>query len=163
MNGQTDISIIGLNELMHKLNALPDAVNSALLAKSQALADALADTIRNDKLSGGILESRTGLLKDSINNTVEDAADGVNASVSAGENVPYAAIQEYGGQTKAHVIEATQGKALAFSWAGKQAFFRSVHHPGSDIPERSYLRSAFDEMQDDILDGLSDALADSIT
>jgi len=34
-------------------------------------------------------------------------------------------------------------------------------HPGSVIPERSYLRSALDDMKDEILDGLADAATEA--
>jgi len=157
-----DVSILGLNELEARFNAFPDVLNAALLSKSQDLVNALQQKVQ-DNLSGAVLAEKTGLLKSSIDTDVEDTGNGASASVFVGGDVPYAAIQEYGGQTKAHIIEATQGKALAFNWAGKQAFFTRINHPGSYIPERSYLRSAFGEMQGEIVDGFGNALADSIT
>jgi hypothetical protein len=56
--------------------------------------------------------------------------------------VPYGAIQEYGGTTRAHLIQAKNAKALAFTVGGGLRFARRVQHPGSRIPERSFLRSA---------------------
>ena len=69
----------------------------------------------------------------------------------------YAAIQEYGGKTSAHEILPAKGDVLAFVIGGVQHFARRVEHPGSLIPERSYLRSALDDMKDEILASLTDA------
>jgi hypothetical protein len=47
--------------------------------------------------------------------------------------LPYTCIQESGGQIKAHIIEAKNGKAPAFRWHGKEVFFKRINHPGSNI------------------------------
>jgi len=158
-----DISFIGVNSLNDRLARMPDALAAALLAKSQALKDALVGNVRDGKLSGEVLAEKTGLLKNSIDGTAVDTGQGVSASVFVSGDVPYAAIQEYGGDTKAHVIEALNGKALAFGWQGKQAFFTHVNHPGSAIPERSYLRSALEEMQGDIESDFMEALGEALS
>ena len=45
---------------------------------------------------------------------------------------------------------------------GALRFARRVEHPGSVIPERSYLRSSLDEMSDEIVATLADAAAESL-
>ena len=55
-----------------------------------------------------------------------------------------------------------KAQALAFVVGGAQRFARKVEHPGSVIPERSYLRSALDETSDDIVAALADAAAESL-
>ena len=52
-------------------------------------------------------------------------------------------------------------EALAFVAGGAQHFARRVEHPGSLIPERSYLRSSLDDMRDEILAALADAAAEA--
>lgn len=52
-------------------------------------------------------------------------------------NVKYAAIQHYGGQTRAHDIYPRVKKALA--WPGGAHPVKVVHHPGSKIPARPFL------------------------
>ena len=47
------------------------------------------------------------------------------------------------------------------SSATAQHFARKVEHPGSLIPERSYLRSALEDMKDEILASLTDAAAEA--
>jgi phage gpG-like protein len=59
--------------------------------------------------------------------------DAVSATV--GTNLVYAAIQNNGGQTRPHVIEARNGKALHFGGI----FAKRVNHPGSKIPARPFL------------------------
>ena len=118
--------------------------------------------VQNDKLSGAVLNSRSGALRDSIVASVSADADGVVASVGSVGDVKYAAIQEYGGKTSAHEILPVKAQALAFVAGGAQRFARRVEHPGSLIPERSYLRSSLDEMRDEILAALAEAAARSM-
>lgn len=56
-------------------------------------------------------------------------------SAQVGTNVVYAAIQNFGGQTKAHTIVPKNKKALHFGGV----FAKKVNHPGSKIPSRPYL------------------------
>jgi phage gpG-like protein len=100
-------------------------------------------------------------LRDSIVSSVSTDADGVVASVGSEGDVKYAAIQEYGGKTSAHEILPVKAQALAFVVGGVQRFARRVEHPGSLIPERSYLRSSLDDMRQEIVDALAEAAADA--
>ena len=43
---------------------------------------------------------------------------------------------------------------------GKQVFFKKVNHPGSTMPERSFLRSSLGEMKDEIIGGIREAVAE---
>ena len=156
-----DITLTGMDELQARMDAFPGGVASAIAIKSQAMAQALADKV-GEKLDGQVLNSVTGKLKSSIASSVDEDGDQVSGNVFVDGDVPYAAIQEYGGMTKAHIIEVAAGKALAFSYQGKTQFFRSVNHPGSVIPERSYLRSSLEDMQDDIVAGMGDALSGAV-
>jgi phage gpG-like protein len=101
------------------------------------------------------LNARSGALRDSIGTEVFSDGEDVSASVGSYGDVKYAAIQEYGGKTGAHEILPDKAKALAFLVAGAMRFARKVEHPGSVIPERSYLRSSLDEMSDEILAALA--------
>ncbi|MEW9901041.1 phage virion morphogenesis protein [Chitinivorax sp. PXF-14] len=70
----------------------------------------------------------------SLRSSITSQADGNSAMV--GTNVKYAAIHQFGGQTRPHVIRPKNKKALAFG--GRVV--RSVNHPGSNIPARPFLR-----------------------
>jgi phage virion morphogenesis protein len=88
----------------------------------------IAGRIKSGTWPGKILQ-RTGQLASSI----EAHSDSTSATV--GTNLAYAAIQQFGGRTRAHTITARKGKALAFGGI----FRRSVRHPGSNIPARPFL------------------------
>ena len=151
----------GLEEASARLDAYPAALAAALNAKAANLSAALVDLIRNDKLSGAVLNVGSSALRDSIVASISADADGVVASVDSVGDLKYAAIQEYGGKTGAHEILPVKAQALAFIAGGAQRFARRVEHPGSLIPERSYLRSSLDEMKEEILDALSEAAAEA--
>jgi phage gpG-like protein len=157
-----NITCPDLSQLQAWLSAMPDTIRTTVSTQLQSLTQSLLGTVQ-DKLDGGVLQSKSGRLRDSISSMVEDSGDVISGSVFVDGDVPYAAIQEYGGSTKAHVIEASNAKVLAFSWQGKDAFFKRVSHPGSVIPERSYLRSSLADMQDEILAGMEDAINTSIS
>lgn len=58
-----------------------------------------------------------------------------SAAVTVGNSMIYAAIQQFGGKTKAHDIFPRLKKALAFGGG----VYKKVHHPGSTIPARPAL------------------------
>jgi phage virion morphogenesis protein len=86
---------------------------------------------------GKILQ-RTGSLAASI--TQESGA----GFARVGTNKVYAAIQQFGGTTRAHVIRPRSKRALAFGGI----VVREVHHPGSRIPARPFLALTADDERD---------------
>jgi phage gpG-like protein len=144
------LEVRGLDETSARFDAYPAALRDALGAKATELATALADLVKN-KLSGAVLNTSSGALRDSIAAGVTADSDGVLASVGSEGDVKYAAIQEYGGKTSAHEILPVKGDVLAFVSGDGQRFARRIEHPGSVIPERSYLRSSLEDMKDEIL------------
>ncbi len=141
----------GVEALDARLAALPADLQALLEDKSRNLADRLATKVRDEKLSGGVLQTRSGALKASIvaNVTIEGGL--LKASVGSVGDVKYAAIQEFGGRTPAHEILPNKGSVLAFFVGGAQHFARRVEHPGSTLPARAYLSSSLDEMRDEIV------------
>jgi hypothetical protein len=97
------LELDGLDDASARLEAYPAALAAALDAKAAELAAALVDLIQNDKLSGGVLNMRSGALRDSIAAEISADPDGLVASVGSEGDVKYAAIQEYGGKTGAHI------------------------------------------------------------
>jgi phage gpG-like protein len=88
--------------------------------------------------------------------------DRITARVFSSGDVKYARIQEYGGRTPAHDIVPSKARALAFLIGGETVFARIVHHPGSTIPARSYLRSSLADMAGTIRDELNEAVAGAL-
>jgi len=154
------LDVRGVDETSARFDAYPAALQAALGAKATELATALADLVKN-KLSGAVLNTSSGALRDSIAAGVTADSDGVLASVGSEGDVKYAAIQEYGGKTSAHEILPVKGDVLAFVAGDGQHFARRIEHPGSVIPERSYLRSSLEDMKDEILATLGSAAAEA--
>lgn len=127
---------------------VPEAVRTRLRGEAVRLTQALAALVRS-KLSGPVLQRRSGRLIGSIRSELIETADSVGGRVST-SGVPYARIHEYGGQTSPHEIVAKNSASLAFVWQGRQVFFKRVNHPGSKMPERSYMRSSLEEMRSEI-------------
>jgi len=152
------VQVSGDTELIERIGKMPSGVHNALLRKITALAIEMQRKIRVDKLSGQVLNKRTGALQSSIFQEVSDERTAIIATVSAGKDVPYAAIHEYGGVTKPHDIYPKNAKALHFFIGGKEVFAKVVHHPGSKMPERSYMRSTLADMKQEIIDGMTDAV-----
>jgi phage gpG-like protein len=155
------ITIEGADALRARLDAYPAEFAAALAVKARELADALADKVKYEKLAGEVLNAGSGALAASIAAEVSDDAEGVVASVGSYGDVKYAAIQEYGGKTGAHEILPYKAGALAFLAGGAIHFARRVEHPGSVIPERSYLRSSLDEMSAEIVAQLAAVASES--
>jgi phage gpG-like protein len=155
------VGLAGADALDASLGAFPAALLADLAAKAATLAAALADKVRNDKLSGQVLNVASGALRASIVSDAGLDGDTARGSVGSRGDIKYAAIQEYGGKTSAHEILPTKGKALAFVTGGALHFAKRVEHPGSDIPERSYLRSSLDEMSGEIIDAFSQSPDDA--
>jgi phage gpG-like protein len=142
------------------LAAMPDQVRQALSSKANMLAVALEAKIQQ-KLSGGVLNMRSGALASSIVATVDESAADVSVRIGTSGDVKYAAIQEFGGTIPPHEIVPNKAKALAFVVGGKQVFAARVNLPAVTIPERSYLRSSLAEMAGEIAEGLSEAVVEA--
>ena len=135
---------------------LDSDVADAIGVKMAMLQDELLAKVEAN-LSGDVLRTHSGALKASIAASL--TADASSVSVEVGSTgVPYAAIQEYGGQTPPHDIVPVKARALAFAGV----FAARVHHPGSTIPARSYLGAALDALHDDITGGLKAAVLDAL-
>lgn len=152
-----DVEIEGADELDARLAAMPDAVRAALAAKIEGLAQRLAEKIKSN-LSGAVLQSRSGALRDSI-----EADPGADMATLLAKT-KYAAAQEYGfagvESVSAHsrTIKEAFGRAIAPKEIFVRAFARQMN-----LPERSYMRSGLGEMQGDIAAELADAIREGLS
>jgi phage gpG-like protein len=142
------------------LAGMPDRVRQALSSKANVLAVALEAKIQQ-KLSGGVLNMRSGALARSIIATVDESSADVSVRIGSSGDVKYAAIHEFGGTIPPHEIVPNKAKALAFAAGCKQVFAARVNLLAVTMPERSYLRSSLAEMAGEIAEGLSEAVVDA--
>jgi len=143
------------------LAAMPERIRAALAAKAGALAAELQARIEQ-KLSGGVLNIRTGALVRSIGVTIAYSSAGVTARITTSPDVKYAAIHEFGGVIPPHEIVPDKAKALAFAVGGKQAFAARVDLPAIRMPERSYMRSSLAEVAEKIKEELTTTVAEAL-
>ena len=155
-----ELAISGDEAAAARFDSMAARIHRRLLDAITANAAALQAHVVQDALSGKVLKARSGRLKDSIAVTVADTGDGIAAGI--GSDAPYAAIQEFGGQTAPHVIAARNAAVLAFRLGGRTVFARRVQHPGSRIPARPFLRAAMAEQADRIRDSLRAAVGAAI-
>jgi phage gpG-like protein len=143
------------------LAAMPDRVRQALSRKATMLAAALQGKIQQ-KLSGTVLNARTGALARSIVASVDETGADILVRIGPAADITYAAIHEFGGTIPPHEIVPNKASALAFASGGKQIFAKRVNLPAVTMPQRSYLRSSLSEMAGEIVEGLNAAVTEAV-
>jgi phage gpG-like protein len=176
----------GVDRALSMLESFQAGYRGRMQQAVTQLAAMLRDYIKANELTGQVLHVRTGRLRRSI--TARTSNDGVHFTGIVGTNVEYARIQEFGGTTKPHEIRPRNARALLFGargfigpqqdlktqggryaagkkgrlsravGAGEMQFARVVHHPGSRIPSRSFLRAALSTLGPEIKAGLEAAI-----
>jgi phage gpG-like protein len=154
----------GDRQLVGRLSAMPASVQAALEAKARQLAINLQTHIKDDKLSGQVLNvgknsagHTGGALKASIQQEVESNPTGVMARIFSAGDVKYAAIHEYGGVIHhpggtAYIPDGLKSNGVGASFISNAAAAAIGHDlprtAPHDItmPERSFMRSSLKDM-----------------
>jgi phage gpG-like protein len=156
------LNIVGTEQVIERLGAVPAKVRIAAKSSLDAWATELASYIQADKLSGQVLNRRTGDLRASIHPVSQETASSVSGGAGGGAGLRYARIHEYGGVIPAHQVVARNAKALAFSVNGVMRFAKSVNIPAVTMPERSYMRSSLKEQAPEGIAQLRAAVKEAI-
>lgn len=164
------IRLIGLKQLAARLDNISPALQDHLRVFM-----ARFGLLVRDQVKANILERfrSAGQLYQGVKAEQIEEPGSVTERVYIDE-VPYAAIQEYGGKTPPHVIEPVNARALAFmaggplglsSGGGGNAlvFAKRVNHPGSSIPERSYARLALVQMRAPFEHGIRETVDEALS
>lgn len=167
-----NIQLHGDQQLVQKFESAGPRARAELERAITKLCLILEGNIKNEKLSGQVLHVRTGNLRASIHTVpVESSGDVITGRVASSGDVKYGAIHEFGGKTPAHLIYPKNAQALAFEGSrpnasfvgpGNVVFAKYVNHPGSTMPERSYMRSALGDMKEQIRRELQVAIKKSV-
>lgn len=153
--------LVGESELMARMDKMYPNAQKGLLEAVTRLAIQLQRHVMQDKLSGQVLNVRTGTLRRSINERVEQQATSTTGTV--GTNVDYAARFEYGFHgsetVKAHqrTIRQVFGKPIDERVIQVRSFTRQANQP-----ERSFLRSALHDMEAQIKADMAAALRQAV-
>ena len=144
--------IAGLDATLERLRELPGAVQNGL-ARALARASLDLQAEAQGKLSGSVLRSRTGALRDSILATVSASADGVSAAI--GSDLPYA-----GGTSRRPRGLAAFGRPLR---SGSERIAVGAYDRKLDYPAHSFLRSALADREPEIMSDLEAAVTEAVT
>ena len=129
--------------------------------KMSMIMDRLHEKITGEKLSGQVLNRRTGRLAASVSEPgVSRDGSIITGEITAGEGVPYALPHEYGGRAS-YTIRTVDKRALRMLIGGKELFRRMVEH--KPAIKRSYFYSAVDEMRDEFKEALREACVEGIS
>jgi hypothetical protein len=154
--------LVGDEQLLGRLRALHDAINAGLARCILQLGIDLQRNVKQDKLGGQVLKTRTGALKSSIDYRVDQSARGATADVFT--ELRYAAAQEYGFTGTVSVgaslrrIRQAFGRPIAEKTISVRAYDRRMA-----LPERSFLRSALDDMTPAIRETVDAVVAEAVS
>lgn len=154
MNLNVDVRI---ESLLGRLSATPGSVETLLTRAITRIAIAVQGVVKSRKLSGQVLHNRTGTLRRSINQRVEQRGDRIEGTV--GTNVIYAGVHEFGfngqvsvaGHTRNVRQAALKGSSEGGGVPGDGVVYVQSHSRMLRMPERSYLRSTLREMRPEIV------------
>jgi hypothetical protein len=154
--------LLGDGPALDRLRALSDTANAGLARAIAKLGIALQGNVQQDKLSGEVLKVRSGALKSSIDVQIDKSAAGVTATVFS--DLDYAPAQEYGFSGTVNVRASLRLIKQAFGHpiVAKTVSVRA-HSRQMDLPARSFLQSALDDMAPNISADIEDALREAIS
>ncbi|MBF3874208.1 HK97 gp10 family phage protein [Burkholderia pseudomallei] len=155
-----DAEVKGQSQVIARIGRITPNIRNALQERIERIVVQLEGYVVRNKLSGQVLNVRTGRLADSINHAV--VANGASITGIVSTAVKYAPPHEYGFQgvvtVKEHLRQVTTawGKPLA---TPVTATVRE-HSMTMNLPERSFLRSALADQREDIVRGIREAAAE---
>jgi phage gpG-like protein len=126
--------VVGGERAVARFGSLPNKLRVQLRIAVQRAATLVQGHSKSDKLSGQVLNVRTGRLRRSIHTRVTESAQQVTGIV--GTNVEYARVHEYGFDGIVSVREQLRTSKLGKSFTVRQ------HARHTHVPEKSFLRSA---------------------
>lgn len=145
--------LIGGDKLIRRVELMPQRLHDELLQFMKTFTFKLMAKVKAEKLSGQVLNVRTGRLRRSIHSEINESPGRISGIV--GTNVVYARAHEYGGavQVKEHLRQIKQawGRPL------KEPKTITVRSHTVNYKERSFLRSSLKEMEEQFYQGVDRA------
>jgi phage gpG-like protein len=144
---QSEVHLVGTETFQEKLTRAHATLREKILSCMKTQMFAVAEYIRNNKLSGQVLNRRSGDLSRATTGQIVEAGEQQVIGVVGTFGIPYAGVHEFG-------------------WSGEktisQVFGRPVvpHAVEFHYPERSFIRIGVDDRYDSVLDafrGVADA------
>ncbi len=137
----------GDKEVMRRLQTMDERVRMALRRAIEKEAIFETGYVKSRKLSGQVLNVRTGTLRRSIAYRIESGDTFVTAKI--GTNVIYAAIHEYGGVIHHYARSSTKTHKTSNGWDVK-------------MPMRSFMRTTLADNRQRIFDNQRKGALDAV-
>jgi phage gpG-like protein len=138
-----DGTVVGDREVVAKLTKYPEGLRKELRAAIERAGMRVQRHAKESKLSGQVLNVRTGRLRRSINLRVTEDPAMIQATV--GTNVAYAKVHEFGFSGAVTVREHLRRSKATF-----RASLVRAHSRRFSMPQRSFLRSALSDLKAEI-------------
>jgi hypothetical protein len=134
--------LVNIEQAQEYVNDRRDAFVDMMAERIDAVDAMMADRVRMN-LSGGVLQSRTGRLLDTVmQEPAQISGDVITAAVTAGgDSAPYGVYFEEGGDGYYDIVPIN-ARVLAFMAEGQMIFARMVHHP--PIPKLPWFQPEVD-------------------
>ncbi len=153
--------LVGDEEVLARLRSIPGAVNTGLVRTVTKLGLDLQRRVQQDGLSGQTLAVRSGLRKSTIDLSLEQSGDYVTATISSGSE--YAHADEFGFTGTVDVRAGLRRVKEAFGRPTSEKLINTrAHSRRMALPERSFLRSALEEMGSAIRDEVEAAVREAL-
>jgi phage gpG-like protein len=146
---------VDASKVILRFDRMPLALRTAIRGETISLTQALAARVR-ENLSGRVLNRRTGALYNSVKSELVENPSTVYGRVYVDPGSPaakYAGIHEYGGI----INHPGSDKFQAWQEGGAWVYTHKTRPHQIPIPQRSYMRSALEEMREQIVARLTAA------
>ncbi|MGN6383653.1 MAG: hypothetical protein ACTHMK_13705 [Dyella sp.] len=154
-------TVVGQDSVVRVMTAVAEGMRARLVTVQQRNGFDIQQYVQTQKLSGQVLNRRTGRLRNSINSLVQEGPGSVSAQVGTG--VSYAKIHEYGFQGTVQVPAHTRMQTMAFGHPMQARLVNVRAHPMRvNLPERSFLRSSLREKAPEAIERIRVAVRELI-
>jgi phage gpG-like protein len=154
--------LAGDERVLAKLRDMPVSINSGLLKAITKLGIDLQQKVQQDELTGQMLAARSGSLRSSIDLQIDRSTTEVTASVFTDSS--YARAHEFGFSGTVNVRASLRRVTEAFGRSISEKIVNvRAHSRRMNLPERSFLRSALEEMAPAIREEVEASLRETIT
>jgi len=152
--------LVGGEALVMRFKALDPKLRTALTKAVTRLTMQLLRDVKENKLTGQALNTRSGRLRRSINAVVEGQGT-LTVTGAVGTNLKYARAHEYGFQGSVTVREHLRTVKQVFGKPiGPIQVTVKSHAMRMNLPQRSFLRSALKELEPTIMKELTAAVSE---
>jgi hypothetical protein len=153
--------LVGDTVALGRLSEMRGAANQGIARAIARLGVDLQNNVQQNKLSGQVLQVRSGSLRESIAVRIDQSDTAVCATVSS--DLDYAAAQENGFTGTVNVRTSLRQIKEAFGHPiVAKTISVGVHSRRMDLPQRSFLRSALDEMTQDVSASIGNVLREAL-